>query len=89
MEVRDHPQPERRLHPARGDWVCVAILSDCIINRRYVGLWGALLGMSAEGLTVHEANLEEDEITFLGFPWVSACICLSLLTSNSCCACAM
>ncbi len=40
------------------------------VSRRYVGLWGALLGMSAEGLTVHEANLEEDEITFDGFPWL-------------------
>jgi hypothetical protein len=36
----------------------------------YVGLWGALTGMSAAGLTVHEANLEEDEITFDGFPWL-------------------
>ena len=26
--------------------------------------------MSAEGITVHEANLEEDEETFLGFPWL-------------------
>ena len=36
----------------------------------FVGLWGALTGMSSKGLTVHEANLEEDEITFEGFPWV-------------------
>ena len=32
----------------------------------YIGLWGALLGMSAEGLTTHEANLESNEETFLG-----------------------
>ena len=37
---------------------------------RYGGLYGALLGMSAEGLTTHEANLEETEITFSGFPWL-------------------
>merc|ERR1719198_839664 len=36
----------------------------------YAGLWGALTGMSAAGLTVHEANLEEDQITFAGFPWL-------------------
>jgi len=36
----------------------------------YIGLWGALLGISAEGLTTHEANLEETEITFSGFPWL-------------------
>jgi hypothetical protein len=32
-------------------------------------LYGTLAGMSAKGLTVHEANLEENEITFYGFPW--------------------
>ena len=26
--------------------------------------------MSSAGLTVHEANLEEDKITFEGFPWI-------------------
>ena len=36
----------------------------------YLGVWGALAGMSANGLTVHEANLEENEITFDGFPWL-------------------
>jgi hypothetical protein len=36
----------------------------------FAGLWGALTGMSAAGLTVHEANLESDDITFDGFPWV-------------------
>ena len=35
----------------------------------YAGLWGALTGMSAQGLTVHEANLESDDISFRGFPW--------------------
>jgi len=30
---------------------------------------GALAGMSSQGITVHEANLEEDEITFNGFPF--------------------
>jgi len=36
----------------------------------FAGLYGALAGMSAEGLTVHEANLEESRETFRGFPWV-------------------
>ncbi|XP_062518697.1 uncharacterized protein LOC134193864 [Corticium candelabrum] len=36
----------------------------------FAGLYGALAGMSAEGLTVHEANLEEDEITWNGIPFV-------------------
>jgi len=36
----------------------------------FAGLWGALAGMSSKGLTVHEANLEEDRISFAGFPWV-------------------
>jgi len=36
----------------------------------FAGLYGALAGMSSKGITVHEANLEENEITFLGFPWV-------------------
>jgi len=31
---------------------------------------GALTGMSSEGLTVHEANLEESSETFRGFPWL-------------------
>lgn len=33
-------------------------------------MYGVLAGMSAAGLTAHEANLEEDLITFRGFPWV-------------------
>ena len=36
----------------------------------FAGLAGALTGMSAKGLTVHEANLEEAPETFFGFPWV-------------------
>lgn len=36
----------------------------------FAGVWGALTGMSAAGLTVHEANLESDDITFYGFPWL-------------------
>lgn len=36
----------------------------------FAGLWGALTGMSAAGLTVHEANLESNDITFYGFPWI-------------------
>ena len=36
----------------------------------WVGVWGAIAGMSQEGLTVHEANLESDDITFQGFPWM-------------------
>jgi len=36
----------------------------------YFGFTGALTGMSSQGITVHEANLEEDKITFGGFPWV-------------------
>ena len=35
----------------------------------FVGLYGTLAGMSAQGITVHEANLEESEISFTGFPW--------------------
>ena len=35
----------------------------------FVGLYGTLAGMSAEGITVAEANLEEDQISFDGFPW--------------------
>ena len=34
------------------------------------GLIGALAGMSAEGLTVHEANLESNLDSFRGFPWL-------------------
>lgn len=36
----------------------------------FVGLYGALAGMSAAGITLHEANLEENQISFSGFPWV-------------------
>jgi len=36
----------------------------------FAGLYGVLTGMSSQGLTVMEANLEENEITFSGFPWI-------------------
>ena len=36
----------------------------------FVALYGPIAGMSANGLTVHEANLEEEAISFEGFPWV-------------------
>lgn len=36
----------------------------------FAGLQGALTGTSAAGLTVHEANLEEKQETFRGFPWM-------------------
>lgn len=40
------------------------------VSLGFVGLYGTLAGMSAAGLTLHEANLEEDKISFSGFPWV-------------------
>ena len=36
----------------------------------FFGMVGALAGMSASGVSVHEANLEETHISFRGFPWV-------------------
>mmetsp|Transcript_19427 Transcript_19427/g.27920 ORF Transcript_19427/g.27920 Transcript_19427/m.27920 type:complete len:498 (+) Transcript_19427:40-1533(+) len=36
----------------------------------FAGIWGALAGMAATGLTVHEANLESKQDTFRGFPWI-------------------
>ena len=36
----------------------------------YSGMYGALTGVSAMGVSVHEANLEVDEETFEGFPWL-------------------
>lgn len=36
----------------------------------WAGLWGAITGISSQGLTVHEANLESNDITYRGFPWV-------------------
>lgn len=36
----------------------------------FAAVWGALAGMSAQGLSVHEANLEESLVTFRGFPWI-------------------
>lgn len=37
----------------------------------WAGIWGAITGMSSQGITVHEANLESNDITFRGFPWVT------------------
>ena len=39
------------------------------VSLGFAGLYGGLAGMSAAGLTLHEANLEELQISFLGFPW--------------------
>jgi len=36
----------------------------------YSGVYGAITGLSSEGISVHEANLESDDITFRGFPWM-------------------
>jgi hypothetical protein len=36
----------------------------------FAGLFGSLTGISAKGLTVHEANLESNDETFQGFPWM-------------------
>ena len=36
----------------------------------FAGLWGAIAGMSSQGLSVHEANLESKYNTLKGFPWV-------------------
>lgn len=36
----------------------------------WAGIWGAITGISSQGLTVHEANLESNDITFRGFPWI-------------------
>jgi hypothetical protein len=35
----------------------------------WAGVHGSIAGMSSQALTAHEANLEENEITFQGFPW--------------------
>jgi len=36
----------------------------------FCGLYGSLTGMSSQGVTVHEAGDDNQEETFLGFPWV-------------------
>ena len=36
----------------------------------WAGIWGAITGMSSQGITVHEANLESNDITWRGFPWI-------------------
>lgn len=35
----------------------------------YVGIIGALAGINDKGMSVHEATLEENEMSFYGFPW--------------------
>jgi len=35
----------------------------------FAGLFGALTGMNSKGVSVMQSNLEENEITFSGFPW--------------------
>eukprot|EP01034_Spumella_vulgaris_P024804 gene24804-31185_t len=37
----------------------------------WAGIWGAITGISSQGITAHEANLESDDITFRGFPWIA------------------
>ena len=36
----------------------------------FAGLWGSITGLSDHGLSVHEANLESNDISFSGFPWL-------------------
>jgi hypothetical protein len=36
----------------------------------WAGIWGSITGISSQGITAHEANLESNDITFRGFPWV-------------------
>eukprot|EP00010_Vexillifera_abyssalis_P007330 CAMPEP_0201546194 /NCGR_PEP_ID=MMETSP0173_2-20130828/2558_1 /ASSEMBLY_ACC=CAM_ASM_000268 /TAXON_ID=218659 /ORGANISM="Vexillifera sp., Strain DIVA3 564/2" /LENGTH=471 /DNA_ID=CAMNT_0047954801 /DNA_START=123 /DNA_END=1538 /DNA_ORIENTATION=- len=36
----------------------------------FVPLYGVLAGTNSQGITVHEANLEENIETFRGFPWI-------------------
>ena len=33
-------------------------------------MYGAITGMSSAGLTVHEAGLESNDVSYRGFPWV-------------------
>ena len=49
------------------NWRPVGGIAHAVVG--FAGLQGALTGMSAAGLTVHEANLESDRDSFLGFPW--------------------
>jgi hypothetical protein len=48
-------------HPASG---------NAHVTVGFAAIWGAMAGMSAKGLTVHEANLESKLDTFKGFPWI-------------------
>ncbi len=54
------------------DWLKDTGISDGHAHATigWAGIWGAITGISAAGITVHEANLESDDITFRGFPWV-------------------
>lgn len=36
----------------------------------WAGIWGSITGLSSQGVSVHEANLESNDISFRGFPWV-------------------
>ena len=54
MTVFHPPEPGRHAHATFG----------------FGGLIGALAGMSAAGLTTHEANLESNRDSFRGFPWL-------------------
>jgi len=36
----------------------------------YVVVYGVLAGMSSKGISVHEANLESNQETFRGYPWL-------------------
>lgn len=48
-------------HPADGH-------AHCTVG--FAGIWGAMAGMSSQGLTAHEANLESKLSSFRGFPWI-------------------
>ncbi len=52
--VHHPPEPGRHAHATLG----------------FAGLAGAVAGISAAGLTVHEANLESNRDSFRGFPWL-------------------
>ena len=54
VTVYHPPEPGRHAHATFG----------------FGGVIGALAGMSAAGLTTHEANLESSKDSFRGFPWL-------------------
>ena len=49
-------------HPSDGGY------SHCTVG--YASVWGALAGMSSQGITAHEANLESKLSSFQGYPWL-------------------